>query len=101
MPLKRTVGGSGTAPKAPHLGLLTGLQGGTWAAVPVGAWLLYSDGESPPTPMLLIKVKPGKMGVDLEFACCDNAGCTRRLKMGGKWNGRHYEQGKDEEVKPE
>lgn len=104
MPLKlNETRESAPAPNQPHLGLLTGLQGGTWVAIPAGAWMLYATGakDAQPTPMLLAFVKPGKYGIELEFACCNNPKCTKRLKMGGKWMGRHFEMGKDEDVRSE
>lgn len=98
VPLKKTITEAQT-PKVAHLGVLTPLNP-PWVAIKPGNWMMYSDGVTAPTPMLLVEVKPGKMGVAMEFACCNNPQCTKRIKFEAKWNGRHFEQGKDEEVKP-
>lgn len=103
MPVTSTQPGTTKPPKEAHLGLLTGLNGGTWISILPGSWLLYGAGGvgATPMPMLLVSVEPSNYGLKLEFACCNNSECTRRLKFEGKWNGRHFEQGQDEEIKPD
>lgn len=51
--------------------------------------------------MLLVSVEPSSYGLKMEFACCNNPQCTRRIKFEGKWNGRHFELGSEKEVTPE
>lgn len=87
-------------PKTPHLGLLTNLKP-PWVQIHPGNWMAYGPGKTEPTPMVLVAVKAGKYGVEMEFACCANPKCTKRIKFAGKWNGRHIEMGKDEDVKGE
>jgi hypothetical protein len=90
MPLKSTVPGANTKPPdVPHLALLTPLQP-PWLAVKPGNWMGYGDGSAEPIkPMLLVSVEPSNYGLKMEFACCDNPKCTRRIKFEAKWNGRH------------
>jgi hypothetical protein len=101
VPIKSTQPGATKAPPAPHLGLL--VKDATWVAIKPGNWMMYSNGmehgdTTPPTPMLLVSVEPSNYGLKVEFACCDNPKCTRRLKFESKWNGRHFERAAEEQV---
>lgn len=99
MPIQRTV--EDDPPKTPHLGLLTNLKP-PWVAIHPGNWMAYSPGgKDKATPMVLVSVKPSNYGLEMEFACCTNTKCTRRMKFAAKWTGRHFAVGTDEEVKGE
>lgn len=97
MPIKETHTtqlGDDKRPKVGHLAVLTAVAPAAWSVIPPGAAMGAGDGKSTYMSMVLQSVKLQKSGLSMEIVvqCCGNPACTRVMKLGGSWKGKHVDR---------